>query len=240
VRTIRLHTQQPLVSGGSVSLEEGPASHLSRVLRANVGDKVTLFNGGGIDWACTVTSIGKRETLMAIGEGTAVTNEAPLVTHLGLCMSKGERFDWAIQKATELGVSLITPLTSERVDVKWPTDRREKKQRHWQQIIISACEQCGRAVVPTIEALAPLTSWVAAAEADCKLVLDHRRASPLPDKAPSSVALLVGPEGGLTDAEIGCAVQSGFQALQLGPRVMRTETAPIAALAVIGSRWGDV
>ena len=240
VRSIRLYTQQALTGQTTLALEEGPANHLARVLRARVGDNVVLFNGDGCDWQCTVTDIGKRHVTVHIDGGEHVSRESPLNTHLGLCLSKGERFDWAVQKATELGVARITPLLSERVDVKLPADRLDKKQRHWQQIAISACEQCGRAVVPEVSPAIGLDTWVGWVEADLKLVLHHHQRAGLPSERPASVALLVGPEGGLSDNEVLSAQHAGFQRLCMGPRVMRTETAPVAALAILGARWGDL
>ncbi len=240
MRTIRLYTEQSLQTDATLILEDGPASHLTRVLRAREGDSVTLFNGLGWDWSCTVAEVSKRETRIAVGRAVQVDNESPLSSHLGLCLSKGERFDWAIQKATEMGVASITPLFSARVDVKLPADRLTKKQRHWQQIAISACEQSGRAVVPVVKQATDLSAWALDADADLKLVLHHHNPARLTEVTPNSVALLIGPEGGLTEQEVEHALSAGFQALQLGPRVMRTETAPIAALAVLGSRWGDL
>ena len=139
-----------------------------------------------------------------------------------------------------MGVASITPLFSARVDVKLPADRLTKKQRHWQQIAIRACEQSGRAVVPVVKQATDLSAWTLDADADLKLVLHHHDPARLTEVTPKSVALLIGPEGGLTEQEVEHALSAGFQALQLGPRVMRTETATIAALAVLGSRWGDL
>lgn len=240
MRTIRLFTDQPLSSGAQLQLEEGPANHLVKVLRARLGDSVQLFNGEGIDWHCVIASIERRKVLITVGKPQKIDTESPLETHLGLCLSKGERFDWAIQKATEMGVTHITPIMSERVDVKLPADRLEKKQRHWQHIVISACEQCGRAVVPPVASPMPLSQWLTTTDADLKLVLHHHNGTVLPVVAPNSAALLIGPEGGLTNDEVSAAQTQGFSSLRLGPRVMRTETAPVAALAILASRWGDI
>jgi 16S rRNA (uracil1498-N3)-methyltransferase len=240
VRQIRLFTQQALISNASLELEPEPAHHLARVLRARVGDEVLLFNGDGVDWVSRVEAIEKRRVLVHIGTSVPSIAESPLSTHLGLCLSKGERFDWAIQKATELGVTHITPLLSTRVDVKLPADRLAKKLGHWQQVIIAACEQCGRSQLPNLHPPTDLKHWVTAVDADLKLVLHHHQIAALPEAAPREVALLVGPEGGLTDDEVEAACQQGFQRFRMGPRVLRTETAPAAALAIVGSRWGDL
>ncbi|MCH1580203.1 MAG: 16S rRNA (uracil(1498)-N(3))-methyltransferase, partial [Luminiphilus sp.] len=167
--------------------------------------------------------------------------ESPVNTILGLCLSKGDRFDWAVQKATELGVSVIQPLESERVDFAIPEDRIEKRVAHWQQIAISACEQSGRVRVPKLSPPSTLLHWVGAVSADEKWALDGASGQQkLPETAPKTLALLVGPEGGLTDSEISAAQQSGFRSLRLGPRVLRTETAPVVALTLVNSRWGDI
>lgn len=240
MRQIRLFTQQVLTAHSSIELEADPAHHLARVLRARVSDKVLLFNGDGLDWQGEVSLIEKRRVIVQIETGRPSVAESPLSTHLGLSLSKGERFDWAIQKATELGVTLITPLLSERVDVKLPQDRLAKKLMHWQHIIIAACEQCGRGYIPRLNKPIALDHWTKTVEADLKLVLHHHQVAPLPDAAPGSVALLVGPEGGLTEAEVDAASAHGFKRFRMGPRVLRTETAPAAALSILGSRWGDL
>jgi 16S rRNA (uracil1498-N3)-methyltransferase len=149
--------------------------------------------------------------------------------------------DWVVQKATELGVRGITPLFTERTEVKLAPDRAAKKLQHWRQVAVSACEQCGRNTLPSIHELANLADWIAATDADCKLVLHHRSEGPaLTDAVPHGVALLIGPEGGLSEAEIEAAESAGYRSLALGPRVMRTETAPLAAIAILQARWGDM
>ena len=240
MRQIRLYTPQQLEAGSVIELDTIAAHHLGKVLRASAGDPVTLFNGEGLDWVCSVDRIEKKSLWISVLKAQDAIAEAPIETHLGLCLSKGDRFDWAIQKATELGISEITPLFSERVDIKIPADRQEKRLAHWRQIIISACEQCGRARVPTIHPPKHLAAWVASAESALKWVLDHQTSTAWPEAAPNSIDLLIGPEGGLTEQEIALAATAGFQGLRLGPRVLRTETAPTVALGIIGSRWGDV
>jgi 16S rRNA (uracil1498-N3)-methyltransferase len=149
--------------------------------------------------------------------------------------------DWVVQKATELGVSALTPLFTERTEVKLAGERAEKKLHHWRQIAISACEQCGRNRMPEISGLMDLGSWLDGTEAERKFVRHHRAvASAAGDADPASIALLVGPEGGLSQAEIETAERAGYQSLALGPRVLRTETAPLAAIAILQARWGDM
>jgi len=245
VRNPRLFTDQPLTPGDQVVLKGNVAQHLGRVLRARAGDHIALFNGDGQEFAATVLAVSKREVTVDIGEAATPQTESPVYTTLGLCLSKGDRFDWAIQKATELGVGAIAPLHSERVDFSIPQHRMNKRTTHWQQIAISACEQCGRVKVPSIMPLQSLAVWVENVSAEQKWVLHCREdtgvsASAVTQGAPRDAALLIGPEGGLTDQEFDVASAEGFQLLQLGPRVLRTETAPAAALSVLGVFWGEM
>ena len=245
MRNPRLFTDQPLTPGNQVVLKGNVAQHLGRVLRARTGDNIALFNGDGLEFAATVLSVSKREVSVDIGEAATPQTESPVYTTLGLCLSKGDRLDWAIQKATELGVGAIAPLYSERVDFSIPQDRMEKRIAHWQQIAINACEQCGRVKVPSITPPQSLLSWVDNVSAEQKWVLHcaddtSASASAVTHGAPRDAALLIGPEGGLTDQELAAASAEGFQLLQLGPRVLRTETAPAAALSVLSVFWGDM
>ncbi len=150
--------------------------------------------------------------------------------------------DWVVQKSTELGVGAITPLFTEHTGVKLAGARSEKKARHWRQVAISACEQCGRNRLPAVHAPQKLEDWLASTLADRKFVLHHRAESVSNpgDAAPASIALLVGPEGGLSEEEIFSAERAGYSSLRLGPRVLRTETAPLSALAILQARWGDM
>ena len=245
MRNPRLFSDQPLTPGNQVVLKGNVAQHLGRVLRARTGDNIALFNGDGQEFAATVLTVSKREVSVDIGEAATPQTESPVYTTLGLCLSKGDRFDWAIQKATELGVGAIAPLYSERVDFSIPQDRMEKRIAHWQQIAINACEQCGRVKVPSITPPQSLLSWVDNVSAEQKWVLHcaddtSASASAVTHGAPRDAALLIGPEGGLTDQELAAASAEGFQLLQLGPRVLRTETAPAAALSVLSVFWGDM
>ena len=245
MRNPRLFTDQSLTAGDRVVLKGNAAQHLGRVLRARAGDHIALFNGDGQEFAATVVNVSKREVSVDIGEAHAPNTESQVHTMLGLCLSKGDRFDWGIQKATELGVGAIIPLQSERVDFAIPTDRIEKRVAHWQQIAVSACEQCGRVKVPSITPPQSLVSWVENVSAEQKWVLhcadDTGASAPaVTEGAPQDAALLIGPEGGLTNQEFAAASAEGFQLLQLGPRVLRTETAPAAALSVLSVFWGEM
>ena len=245
MRTTRLYTDQSLEAGAKVVLQGNAAQHLGRVLRARVGEAVALFNGDGREFAATITASSKREVQLTLGEATLPDTESAVHTLLGLCLSKGDRFDWAVQKATELGVGSIVPLYSERVDFSIPEDRLSKRIHHWQHVAISAAEQCGRVKIPPVIAPVPLMDWVAGVSADEKWVLHcaaggDRTVAPQKAEVPGSAALLIGPEGGLTEGEVSAATGQGFTPLQLGPRVLRAETAPVVALTALSMQWGEL
>lgn len=241
MRIPRIYTGQELRANTEIVLEAGPSLHLSRALRMKVGDALVLFNGRGGQYPATISAIDRKAVVVASAEQEALECESPLHLQLGIAVSRGERMDWVVQKATELGVSCIAPLVSERTEVKLGAERGEKKLRHWQQIATSACEQCGRNRLPQILAPQSLAGWLQDVQADLRLVLHHTAVTRDPGPAPPrSVALLVGPEGGLSEEEIRAAEEAGFASLQLGPRVLRTETAPLAAIAILQARWGDM
>ena len=205
------------------------------------GDELVVFNGQGGEFPARLESVGKKTVVARLGDQRQRETETSLALHLGIAMSRGDRMDWVIQKATELGATSITPLFTERTEVKLKGERAEKKLQHWRQVAISACEQCGRNRLPEITDLSEPGSWLAGTTAELKFVLHHRAGEPASETGtPASVALLVGPEGGLSDAEILAAEQAGYQSLALGPRVLRTETAPLAAIAILQARWGDM
>lgn len=241
MRIPRIYEPQPLQAGADITLGEVASQHLGKVLRMQPGDSIVLFNGEGQEFPATIAAVSKKSVSVRLEQGLSPATESPLRVHLGQCLSKGDRMDYAVQKATELGVTAITPLFSERSEVKLPADRAEKRQRHWQQIAISACEQSYRTQVPDLVMPANLSEWLNTVEADLKLVLDPRGAEPLDTQlTPQSVAMLIGPEGGLSDAEVEMAVNAGFKPIVLGPRILRTETAPVVALTLLQSVWGDL
>ncbi len=240
MRVPRIHTHQPLRADSVVALEPGPSQHLARALRMQVGDALLLFDGRGGQYPATISTIDRKQVSVTLAAHEAFEVESPLPVQLAIGMSRGDRMDWVVQKATELGVTRITPLAAERSELRLKGERAEKKRAHWQQVAISACEQCGRNRVPAIDAPMTPGKWLADCDADLRLVL-HHRADPAPAvAAPGSAALLVGPEGGLSEAEIAAAEAAGFVSLRLGPRILRTETAPLAALAIMQSRCGDM
>lgn len=237
MRLSRFFIDVPLALG-SHALPETAAHYIGRVLRLSNGSAVQLFDGSGQEYLGELVEVGKKQVRVELRQQLAGQPESPLRIHLGQGLSRGERMDWAIQKATELGVAQITPLISERCEVRLNDERADKRLAHWRQIAISACEQCGRSVVPTIHPPQQLGDWLPV-EAELKLVL-HPVAAPLTSHAqPRTLAFLIGPEGGLSEHEVEQAQQAGFQAARLGPRVLRTETAPVVALSVAQQLWGD-
>ncbi|WP_313024140.1 16S rRNA (uracil(1498)-N(3))-methyltransferase [Pseudomonas lopnurensis] len=237
MRLSRFFIDAPL-SLGQHALPESSAHYISRVLRLCAGSAVQLFDGSGSEFRGVLTDVGKKSVVVQLHEQRPGMAESALRIHLGQGLSRGERMDWAIQKATELGVAQITPIVSERCEVRLNDERADKRLAHWRQIAISACEQCGRSVLPVIHAPRSLDGWLNV-EAELKLVL-HPVAAPLTSHArPQTLAFLIGPEGGLSDDELERAGAAGFNAARLGPRVLRTETAPVVALSVAQQLWGD-
>jgi len=250
VRIPRIYQPVPLTSGQIIKLDAQATVHLTKVLRLRVGDTLTLFNGiknanghHGEFTAC-VNSVARRSTLIEIGKFVTCTVESPLELVLLQGISRGERMDYTVQKAVELGVSRIIPILSARTMVNLKDDRQEKRRVHWQKVVNSACEQCGRNRVPTVEAVKSFAAAlveISTITDNLKLVLHHRAETNLTVLTPQqrAVSLLVGPEGGLSAQEISAAEAAGFIPLQLGPRILRTETAALAALSVLQWHWGD-
>jgi len=229
----RLHCGEPLASGTALALPAGAARHV-QVLRLQPGDPLTLFDGRGGEYDAVVEHMGRSEVRVQIGTHHAIERETAVAVHLALAMPANERMDWLVEKATELGAASIQPLVAERSVLRLAGERAQKKQAHWQAIAVAACEQCGRNRVPAVHAVQALGAWVAA-QAAAGLVLSLRGESLVIAGAPrrQEVTLLSGPEGGLSPAEEDAAFARGWQAVHLGPRVLRAETAPLAALAVL-------
>ncbi len=239
MRLSRFFIDAPL-SLGQHELPEAQAHYIGRVLRHAVGDAVQLFDGSGQEYLGELIEVGKKNVRVELREAFTGLAESPLRIHLGQGLSRGERMDWAIQKATELGASEITPIVSERCEVRLKDERADKRMAHWRQVAISACEQCGRSVLPVIHPPLELAAWLQQVEADLKLVL-HPVAEPWASHVPPrSLAFLIGPEGGLSDAEVDQAKGANFPAARLGPSVLRTETAPVVALSIAQQLWGDL
>ena len=203
--------------------------------------EVIIFNDLAEQVSAHIESVNKKHVKVFINACLPGPPASSLHTHLGQVMSRGERMDYAIQKATELGVNEITPLFSRRCEVKLDATRQAKRLAHWQQIAISACEQSGRLDIPHIYPPALLNDWLERTHAQSKLVLHPHQTQPLvSQETPVSCALLIGPEGGFTDQEVEQAQAQGYTGLNLGPRILRTETAPLAALTLLQYIWGDL
>ena len=236
----RIYTPESLTLNSRLDLDSQASTHLVKVLRLKEGAELRLFNGDGCEYLAHITVAGKKNAQIEVTEVLSTESKISFPLHLGQVVSKGDRMDFTIQKATELGITDITPLWSERCDVRLKGERLEKKMEHWKKVAISACEQSGRNIVPTIHPAMNYHDWAQAVDSDTKLVLHTRDQKPLAEiQAPTSVALLVGPEGGITDEEVELCIQQGFTGLTLGPRILRTETAALAALSLFQYLWGD-
>ena len=241
MRRPRIFTEQALVADMELALEPGPSQHLARVLRMGQGDELQLFDGSGLEYRAHIVAADKRQVTVVLEAALPGLAESPLQIHLGIGISRGERMDLVVQKATELGVATISPLYTERTEVRLRGEREARKQQHWRQVAVSACEQSGRSRIPPVHEPAGLDQWLKSTDGERRLVLHHRASATRKGaQAPASLSLLVGPEGGLSDAEIAAAESAGFESLSLGPRVLRTETAPLAALAILQAYWGDM
>lgn len=241
MRIPRLYVPLALSSGKVVELPEQAAAHCQRVLRLREGAALILFDGAGGEYQAQLVEAGKRGVRVQVGAHEAREAESPLRITLGQGVSRGERMDYTLQKSVELGVARIAPLETARSVVNLQGERRERRQQHWQGVVSAACEQCGRNRLPGLDDLAPLAAWLGGTHQGLRLVLHHRgaqRLSQLPP--PQALTLLIGPEGGLEEAELAQARQAGFIPLCLGPRILRTETAAVAALSAIQALWGDL
>ena len=243
MRIPRIYTSKNLLPYQSVSIEKQAHKHIKDVLRLNTGDAVILFNGDGFDYHGTITQLNKKSTLIQLQEQTCVDNESPLAIHLLQPLCRSEKMDWCIQKATELGVCKITPYVSTRVNMKISKTRLDKKMDHWQSVIHSACEQSGRATIPQITPPIDLDKLIDLIPNDYVKVI----ATPQADKddsrelsvKPRKCACLIGPEGGFSEHETISANHAGFYNCLVGPRILRLETAVVAVLTLLQSRWGD-
>jgi 16S rRNA (uracil1498-N3)-methyltransferase len=241
MRSTRLFVDCPIKTAQLLDLNEQASHHLARVLRCKAGEQLVLFNGQGGEYPAEIIAVGKKLVRVQVSDFHPVNRESTLHIQLGLAISRGERMDWAIQKATELGVTTITPLLAQRVQGQRKPQQLQKKHDHWQAVVIAACEQSGRTAIPALSPALELAAWLSDRQADCKLVMEpSMAATTLPLEQISSVMLMVGCEGGWTSEELSLASQHNFQGLKLGPRILRTETAPLAAISLCQSRWGDM
>jgi len=237
----RIHLPLPLAADAELPLPEDAFRHLVQVLRLREGDRFTAFCGDGAEYEATLTMVAKRSASARLGARREVDRESPLRLTLAQCVSKGERMEYTLQKAVELGVTAIVPLLSSRSVVKLDSERWDKKLEHWRGVVISACEQSGRTRVPELGPVQPLERWLAdCIEPGLRLTLDPLAASGLGGlPAATSITLLIGPEGGLSEAETRMATGHGFRGLRIGPRILRTETAGVAMLAALQALCGD-
>ena len=242
MRVPRIYEPGPLSSHALLDLSEDGANHIGRVLRMQAGQELVLFDGRGGQYPATIQAVGKKQVTVQLAELDPVEVESPLAIHFGQVISRGDKMEFTIQKSVELGVTVITPLFSERCGVKLNGERLDKKLEQWQKIAISACEQCGRNRIPEIRPAMELAAWLAEPTAELKLNL-HPRApysiNTLPEPS-HGIRLLIGPEGGLSSDEIAQAREQGFADMLLGPRVLRTETAGLTAITALQCRFGDL
>ena len=240
----RIYINDTLETDREVELDSERAHYLGRVLRLQEGSALTVFNGENGEFAATVTAIGKHSASIRVEEYIETATESPLKVHLVQGISRGERMDYVVQKATELGVKRVSPVFATHGVVRLDAKRAAKRREHWQRVAESACEQSGRIRPPLIDAPMSLNDWFGAksSDADIDLILLPRAATALTSLTPSKtkVCLLIGPEGGFTHDEYEDALAAGIKAVSLGPRILRTETAAAAAIAVVQSMWGDL
>lgn len=240
-RAPRLYHDGPLSPGAIIELPDRATRHV-QALRLRTDDAVMLFNGDGTEWHGTLSGLGRRGASVALIRQVAVERESPLAVHLvqGICAA--DRMDLVLQKATELGVADIQPIVTSRTVVRLSAERQERRHQHWQNVVIAACEQCGRNAIPTVQRGIDFTAWLAQppGEGPLRILLSPEGTMRLRDlAAPRGATVLIGPEGGLAPDERERAIAAGFVPVRFGPRILRTETAPLAALAAMQALWGD-
>jgi 16S rRNA (uracil1498-N3)-methyltransferase len=242
MRIPRIYQSAQLSSGLQLILTPQATNHVARVLRLPIGAMVTVFNGAGGEYLAKIKTITKKEVIVELEKFIPLAVESSLSIHLGQGISKGEKMDWVIQKATELGVHEITPLLSKRCDVKLTQDRWDKRLQHWQAVAISACEQCGRDKIPVINSPKTIQGWIIQSFPGIKIIF-HPYESEKLNGFPQHIQqanLLIGPEGGFDESEVEFAKQNGFKSMALGPRILRTETAAMVGIAIFQSYFGDM
>jgi len=244
MRTPRIHHHEPLRGKERVALSPAAAKHVLTVLRLKPGAALTLFDGSGFEYSGTLDEADKKHAWVKLTGMHGPVVESPLKVTLAQGISRGERMDYTVQKAVELGVTEIVPVLTERSVVKLDAAGAEKKRGHWQVVAVSACEQSGRVRIPAVQPPLTLVQFLSAPlETDLKLMLDPSggmTVKTLPRPANARVLLLVGPEGGLSETERALAAKAGFHGLKLGPRILRTETAALVALSLLQLVWGDI
>ncbi len=242
MRVPRIYLPLGLSSGNDIELHANALRHVVQVLRLKPGHPLILFNGKGGEYTAELTHVERRRATARVGDFLDINRESALFTHIGLGISKGERMDFALQKAVELGVTEITPLFTEHCVVQLNDSRVMKKQEHWQAILISACEQSGRNRLPVLNATQTFSQWLNIHQNTTKLILDPAASKSMSTIKPGSagLTLAIGPEGGFSQPEFKQAQAAGFRGVTLGPRILRTESAAIASLTAIQVLWGDL
>jgi 16S rRNA (uracil1498-N3)-methyltransferase len=241
-KSTRLYVPGDIPAHGIFDAPPDQSHYVVHVLRLAAGDTLTVFDGRGLEYPAVIERVSRSTVTLRLDEPSAVDRESPLHVTLAQGISSGERMDYTVQKAVELGIAAIQPLATERSVVRLSSERAAKRIAHWQGIAIAGCEQCGRNTVPIVQPVTALTAWLANVPSDAvRLTLSPHAASALHEleRPQGPVVLLVGPEGGLSPREIEDAQASAFKPLRLGPRVLRTETAALAALAAMQTIWGD-
>ncbi len=251
MRLTRVYIDAELTPGSVVELPPETASHLAKVLRARSGDELVLFNGDGREFTGAIETVRGSRVQAAIGDGRTVDRESPFAVTLVQCVPRGDRMDFVVQKATELGVARIVPVLSQRGVVRLDERQAESKAAHWRAVAVSACEQCGRNRLPRIETARALLDYLAESSpsAGPRWVFEPESSAPRPDLSPdtggegspaAAAEIAIGPEGGFASDELEAFRVAGFSQVGLGPRILRTETAAIAALVWMQTRYGDL
>jgi 16S rRNA (uracil1498-N3)-methyltransferase len=242
MRTVRIYQPGDYQPGQFLELSPQASQHVGLVLRMQRGEKIILFSGDNREFEATIDWVKKKQVRVWVESVQDKNRESPLIIHLAQAISKGERMEWVVQKSVELGVASITPIITERCVVKLDQERLAKKLHQWQAIVIAACEQSGRTIIPKVHEPLALDSYIKEVSAKLKLILHPEGKKKYRDYLidASPIALLIGPEGGLSEAEVHHAGQYGFQPLSLGPRILRTETAALSALSVLQALAGDL
>jgi 16S rRNA (uracil1498-N3)-methyltransferase len=242
MRLTRVYVETALEPGAIVELPSDTGSHVAKVLRARTGDELVLFNGDGREFGGEIESVRGSRVTVSVGRAQEIDRESPLAVTLVQCVPRGDRMDFIVQKATELGVTRLIPVTSQRSVVRLDERQSETKAAHWRAVAVSACEQCGRNRLPQIDAPRPLIDYLGASEGSGpRLVLEPEPASEGASlRIESQVEVAIGPEGGFAPEELEAFQLAGFERVRLGPRILRAETAALAAVTWLQTRYGDM
>ncbi|MDH5358714.1 MAG: 16S rRNA (uracil(1498)-N(3))-methyltransferase [Gammaproteobacteria bacterium] len=241
MRIPRFYCPELDINNDVIALPDAAHRHAVQVLRLKPGALIRLFDGRGLEYDAVLEQVSKRDSSVRLGDNIKINNESPLNITLLQGVSRGERMDYALQKAVELGVARIIPVVTERCNVQLAGGRAEKRLAHWRGVMISACEQSGRSVLPELMDVMALEQALEIDIKACCLVLDpHAETGLTSQTRQDNIVLLIGPEGGLSEQEVRQAITAGFQAIKFGPRILRTETATVAVLAAVQTLWGDL